>query len=251
MNQKSKFIPSIAVFTVLTIGFLTGAFISAMILATKGFTVERIGLLIVNLGLAAVTVYKIISLSNRETKSGLDAVVNGRHDFIAQWSIPRNLWQEYLMAKLDFDISESNSYGYISSGIIAFIFLVSNVAEFSVTNLVLITIAIFLVTFLVVKLGAIGIARRRYGKFAKTGSGEIHFAKDLVIINGQLTMLNEFGYSLKACSKEEKFGFQLLLFIVETGLGQRKNHRSYFIPIPEGNRDEADTLVKHYASLVG
>lgn len=251
MNTRSRFILNVTVLTVLTIAFLTGAFISALMLATKGYTMERLGLMLVSLGFTAVAVYKIISLNNRETASRIDAVVNDRHDFIAQWDIPSSLWQEYLKAKLHFDISESTSYGYISGGIIAAIFLISNGAEFSVTNLVSIAIAIFLVTFLVVKLGAIGIARKRYGKFAKTGSGEIHFAKDLVIINGQLTMLDEFGYSLKAFSREEKFGFQLLSFIVETGLGHRKNQRSYFIPIPDNYSIEADALVKHYTSLIG
>lgn len=251
MNTRSRFILKVIVLTILTITFLSGAIISAMMLAIKGVTMERLGLMLVSLGFTAVAVYKIISLNNRETASRIDAVVNDRHDFIAQWDIPSSLWQEYLKAKLHFDISESTSYGYISGGIIAVIFLISNATEFSVTNLIIIAIAVFLVTFLVIKLGTVAIARKRYSKFAKSGSGEIHFAKDLVIINGQLTMLDEFGYSLKAFSREEKFGFHLLSFIVETGLGHRKNQRSYFIPIPENYRDEADALVKHYASLIG
>lgn len=223
---------------------------SAMFMSIKGFTNERLGLLIVSLGLAIVTLVKMIRLNNKETKSRIDAVVNDRHDFIVQWTIPEGLWQDYLKKKLKFDISESTSYGYISGGIVALILAFSTAESYELTTVVGIAIGAFLGIFAIVKVGAILVAKKKYKSHSKSTSAEIHFAKNLVIINGRLVMLDDFGYRLKTFRLEEKFDLNLLSFVVETGAGHRKNGHQYFIPIPEGQMEEADRLVALYSALM-
>lgn len=250
MSPKSKFILSIVILTVLLIGFLTGAFISGVFLSIKGFTAERLGLLLVSLGFAGVTLVKIIRLNNKETKSRIDAVVNDRHDFIAQWKIPEGQWHDYLKEKLSFDIKESTSYGYISGGIVAVILAFSVADSYAVTNLVIIGVATFLVVFILVKAGIILVAKRKYGEHIKLSTSEVYFAKELIIINGRLTILSDFGYRLKACKVEEKFETNVLSFVVETGTAHRKNHHQYYIPIPENEYEEASRLVTLYTALI-
>ncbi len=250
MNSKSKFILSIVVLTVLLIGFLTGVFIMSMFMATKGVTTERIGILVINIGLGLIVMTKMIRLNNRETASRIDSVVKDHHEFVALWSIPSDLWHRYLRAKLVFDISESNSYGFISAGIATLIFVITSAASFPLLRLITIGAGMFFFVFIAVKLGSIVIARKRYSRHAQSSEAEIYFAQDLIIINGQLTMLNEFGYRLKAFDLVERFDCHVLSFIVETGLGHRKNQRNYFIPIPDSNKEEAEKLIAYYAGLI-
>ena len=223
---------------------------SAVFMSIKGFTNERLGLLIVSLGLTIVTLVKMIRLNNKETKSRIDAVVNDRHDFIVQWTIPEALWQDYLKKKLKFDISESTSYGYISGGIVAFILAFSTASNYELMTVIGIAIGAFTAIFVIVKMGVILVAKKKYKNHSKSSSAEVHFAKNLVIINGRLVMLDDFGYRLKSFRVEEKFDMNLLAFLVETGAGNRKNGHQYFIPIPEGHMDEADRLVTLYSAIM-
>lgn len=250
MKSKSKFILSIIVLTVLLIGFLAGVFITAMFLSMKGFTAERLGLLLISLGFTGVTLAKMIRLNKREIKSRIDAVVNDRHDFIAQWKIPEGRWKGFLKTKLAFDIRESTAYGYISGGIVALILTLSIASSYPLMIIVSIAVGSFLVIFIMVKIGVIYVAKRKYFKYAKTSGAEIHFAKDLIIINGELVILNDFGYRLKTFQVEEKFDFNLLSFIVETGAGHKKYGHQHFIPIPEKHEAEADRLVTLYSALM-
>lgn len=211
---------------------------------------ERIGALVINLGLSVIVLTKLIRLNNRETKSRIDAVVHDHHEFIAQWSVPSDLWHKYLKAKLMFDVSESNSYGFISAGLATLIFVITTVTSFPINRLIITGVGMFFLVFIAVKLGSIAIARKRYNRHAQSSEAEIYFAQDLIIINGQLTMLNEFGFRLKAFDLVERFDCQVLSFIVETGLGHRKNQRNYFIPIPDSNKEDAEKLLAYYSGLI-
>lgn len=219
-------------------------------MSIKGFTVERLGLMIISLGFTAIAVYKIISLNNRETAARIDAVINDQHEFIAQWTIPESIWHKFLSAKLNFDIKESNAYGYITGGIVALILTFSIANSYSLMRVATIAVVAFIIVFVLVKFGVIWVAKRKFRKHERTSSAEIFFAKDLIIINGQLTILSDFGYRLRVCQVEEKFESKVLRFIVEMGMGHRKNQREYFVPIPENEYAEADRLVSLYGALI-
>ena len=250
MNPKSKFVLSIVVLTVLLIGFSTGIFITAVYIAIEGVNTGRIVMLVVNLVLGTFVLIQMIRLNSQETKSRIAAVVKDYHEFIAYWSIPSDLWHRFLSAKLAFHISESNAYGFISAGLTTLIFVISAAASLTFLKLITIGVSMFLIVLVTVKQASIVSARRRYSKGILSDGAEVHFAKEVIIINGQLTMLNEFGYKLKSFDLIKKFDCDLLSFIIESGIGHRKNQHSYFIPIPEENKGEAQLLLEHYKKLV-
>ncbi len=250
MNSKSRFTLGIIVLTVLLIGFFTVALMMGMFLSIKGFAPERLGFLIISVGLGFVTLRKMISLNKKETRSRVDAVVKDHHEFITEWVIAPSQWKTFVTEKLAFDLKESNGYGYTLGGILGVIsgFVFSN--EYAIEMALLIGAVAFLFFFFVGKYGALVVAKKKFGKLEKLEQGEVHFAKEVIIFNEKLIIVSGFGQTLRSFAKEDRFGMNLLTFTVQTGFGHRRNTSQFMIPIPLGGQDEADKLLNYYASLI-
>ena len=250
MRKVNNYLFSIILCMSLLMGFLGIAIIYAVDIVAQGFTIERLGLIIVSLGIAIVMLVKVVALNRLRNEHKASLVINDYHEFIAKWSVPEELLNRYQKTKLSSRIKMSSVYGYTTGSTLSLalgIFLVNNN---SLLTLIVIVVIAFLVTFITVKQGSICIARKRYYQQLQAKSMEVDFADDLIIINGRLTVFNEAGCRLKRFEIEEKRGFKLLCLIVETGLGQYKGLKEYFIPIPESCSDQANHLMGHYASLV-
>ena len=251
MNSKGKFTVGILVLTVLFIGFLSLVFIMGMFLAMEEFSPERLGLLIISLGLAIITIRKMIEMNRNEVTSRVDAVVNKKHEFICEWTIDVTEWKRFRQEELAEAIKESNSFGLITGLIFGVIVGFVAYSSISIEIAVVSAVVTFCLFFLVGKFGSIGVAKRKFRKYTEAGIGEIHFAKEVIIINGQLVTLDGFGQRLKSFKKEPKFGISAFAFSVETGFGNRKNINDFLIPIPDTKEEEADKLLKYYSGLVG
>ena len=75
MSSKTKFTASIIVLTVLLIGFFTVTVLMTMFLFIKGFSVTRLGFLIIAFGFAIILIRKMIRLNERGIKSNVENVL--------------------------------------------------------------------------------------------------------------------------------------------------------------------------------
>ncbi len=250
MKPKARFVLRIVVCTVLFIGFLAGTFISGIFLYLEGFSSERLGLLVLSLAFSIISLSKIIQFNKEEVRSRIDAVTKGRHDFITEWTISSSLWHKFLKGKLAFDIKESTGYGYVFGGIMAAILAFVLSASFAIVELLMIALGVFVIVFGLTKLVVILIARNKFRKGSQFSQAEIHFAKEVIILNGRLISLSDFGLRVRSVLRENRFGLELISIATETGIGNRKNRFEYHIPIPIGKTDEANELIDYYSTLI-
>ncbi|MCE7996730.1 MAG: hypothetical protein HEP71_32520 [Roseivirga sp.] len=250
MHSKTRFQLSIVVLTVVLIGALTGAFMSGMFLFLDEFSVSLVLVMLICLGLASWCLFKMIQLNRTEVKSRIGDAVDDYHEFMDKWTIESVQWKEFLRARLDFDKGESKGYGYALGGMLTFLVALIGFARLEIQLLIPVLIGIFLLFFALGKWGALVNARSKFKRQLAFDEGQVHFAEKLVVLNGQLIMLEDFGVSLKAFQAEERFGMKVLLFKVETGYANRKSHSQFFIPVPAGKEESAERLVNHYSALM-
>ena len=149
-----------------------------------------------------------------------------------------------------FDIKESNGYGYTIGGVLAVIIALVSYSSWPVDMVLVMALGTFLLFFLAGEFGALATAKKRFRKHSSLNVGEVHFAKEVIIFNGQLIMLSDYGQKLKYFSKEERFGMNQFTFIVQSGFGNKKNTNRFMIPIPTNREQEADKLFNYYSGLV-
>lgn len=250
MSSKTRFQLSIVVLTVALIGALTGAFMSGMFLFLDEFRVSLLLVMLLCLGLAIGCLVKMVQLNRTEVKSRVSDAVDEYHEFIDKWTIEPVQWREFLRARLDFDKGESKGYGYALGGILAFIVALIGFDDLEVQLLIPVLIGTFLLFFVLGKWGALMAARRKFKRQSAFNEGQVHFAEKLVVLNGQLIMLQDFGVSLKAFQAEQRFGMKVLFFKVQTGYANRKSHVQFFIPVPTGKEEGIERLVNHYTGLI-
>lgn len=250
MNAKSRFQLSIAGLTVVLIGGLSGAFISGIFLFLEGVDVQRIMTMAFSLGVGVWALLRMIRLNQKEINTRVDEAVNDYHEFIDKWTIETGQWEKFLKARWDFDRKESNGYGYTVGGVLTFVVAVVGCGNLEIGILVPVLIASFLLFFMLGKWGSILGARRRFEKQSAFSKAEVHFAEKLIVLNGGLIMLEDFGVRLKSFEVQERFKMSVFSFKVETGYGNRKSHSQFFIPIPERKEVDKERLVNHYEGLI-
>lgn len=250
MSSKIRFQLSIVVLTVVLIGTLTGAFMSGIFLYLDEFRVSLLLVMLLCLGLAIGCMFKMVQLNRTEVKSRISDAVNEYHEFIDKWTIEPVQWKEFLRARLDFDKGESNGYGYTIGGVLAFLVALIGFANLEISLLILVLIGSFLLFFILGKWGSLLAARRRFEKQSAFEEAQVHFAEKLVVLNGELIMLEDFGVSLKVFTTEERFGMKVLFLKVQRGYANRKSHSHFFVPVPAGKQENAEKLVNHYTGLI-
>lgn len=250
MNAKKRFQLSIAGLTVVFIAGLSGAFISGMFLFLKGWDVQRIIIMVFSLGLGIWALLRMIRLNQKEINTRIDGAVNGYHEFIDKWTIGPGQWKQFLKERWDFDRKESNGYGYTVGGVLTFVIAVVGWSTLEAGILVPVLVGSFLIFFALGKWGSIIGARRRFEKQSAFSEGEAHFAEKLIVLNGDLIMLEGFGMRLKSFEVQERFRMTVFSFKVESGYGNRKSYSQFFIPIPERKEADKQRLVKHYERLI-
>lgn len=249
MNSKSRFQLSIAGLTVLMIAALTGTFISGMYLFLEAVTVLRVLVMLICLGLGSRALFLMIKLNRREVRERVDSAVNHYHEYIAQWTVDADQWSRFLQGRFAFDKSESNGYGYAVAGVFTFLIALIGFSALQTGALVVVLTGSFLVFFLVGKWGSMLGARRRLSRESAFSEGQVHFAEKLVVYNGRLIMLEDFGTKLISFELEHRFGMAVLSLRVETGFGNRRSQSRFFLPVPQGKEQEGEKLVRHYAIL--
>ncbi|GAB5524454.1 MAG: hypothetical protein Roseis2KO_23260 [Roseivirga sp.] len=229
------------------IAALSGAFISGMYLFLEAVNVLTVLVMLTCLGLGTWALFRMIRLNRREVRARVDSAVNHYHEYIAQWTVEAEQWRRFLQGRFALDKRESNGYGYALAGVFTFLIALLSFSALRTGMLMAVLIASFLVFFLVGKWGSMLGARRRLSRESAFGEGQVHFAEKLVVYNGRLIMLEDFGTKLMSFELEDRFGMDVLSFRVETGFGSRRSQSRFLIPIPYGKEEMGEKLVRHYA----
>jgi hypothetical protein len=251
LNSKRQFQLNIAGLTVLMIAALTGAFISGMYLFLEATTLIRVLIMMICLGFGAWALFRMIKLNRVEVTARIDSAVNNYHEYIAQWTVEADQWSRFLRGRFTFDKSESNGYGYAVAGVFTFLIAIIGFSALQTGVLMAYLIVSFLAFFLVGKWGSMLCARRKLTRESAFGEGQVHFAKKLVVYNGRLIMLEDFGTKLISFELEHRFDMAVLSFRVETGFGNRRSQSRFFVPVPQGREQEVEKLLHHYTILTG
>ncbi len=232
------------------IAALTGAFMSGMYLFMEGVNELRVLVMLTCLGLGTRALFRMIRLNKREVRARIESAVTDYHEYIAQWTVDTEQWSRFLQGRFALDKSESNGYGYTVAGVFTFLIGLIGFSALQTRVLVAVLIVSLLVFFLMGKWGSVLVARRRLARESAFSEGQVHFAEKLVVYNGCLIMLEDFGVKLISFEREHRFGMAMLSFRVETGFGNRRSRSRFFVPIPQGKEKEAEKLVRHYAVLI-
>ncbi len=250
MGSKSHFQLSILGLTVAMIAGLAGAFIGGISLFLDGAEPVRIAGLLLGLFIGVGSLLKMIRLNQQEVKDRVDQAENEYHEFMDRWKIEPEQWGRFLEERLKYEQSESKGYGYAAGGVFTFLIALIGFSFFDPLRLILILIGAFLFFFLLGKWGSLFSARRRFEREGALTQSYAHFAERLIILNGKLIMLEDFGVKLRSFELLERFGMRVLSFNVETGFGNRRSNAQYTIPVPEGKEEDSEKLVRHYAGLI-
>lgn len=250
MGPKSRFQLNILGLTLVMIAGLTGAFMSGMYLFLDGVTPVRIVALILGLSIGVVALLRMMKLNQEEVKGRIDKAEEEYHEFMDRWTIGPQQWSQFVQERLKHDKGESNGYGYATGGVFTFLTALIGFSFFKPEVLMVVLAGTFLFFFHLGKWAHLLGARRRFERDSGLTQSYAHFAEKLVVLNGQLIMIDDFGVRLKSFELLERFGMKILSFKVETGLGNRRSQTQYSIPVPEGKETAGEELVGHYAGLI-
>lgn len=250
MNSRTRFQLSIAGLTVLLIAGLSGTFIMGVLLSLEGFQVSYFIIALVSLGLGIGALRQMLRVNKKEIAARTDAAVNEYHEFIDKWSVSAEQWTGFVEKRLIHDRKESNGYGYVVAGLLTFIVAMSAFSLLSQNEIFVVLPSTLVLGFLLGKWGTLLYARRRFEKDKNLGKAEVHFAEKLIVLNGKLIMLDDFGIRLKSFQLQSFFEMQIIAFKTETGFGNRKSHKTYMIPVPEDKLVATKELVALYQRLI-
>lgn len=250
MNPKNRFQLSIVGLTVVLIGGLTGAFMNGMFLFLDHISVLRVLAMLISLAIGLLALWKMIALNRKEIKTRVDGAVNDYHEYIDRWIIEPEQWKQFLKQRFAFDQSESRGYGYAAAGVFTFLIALIGSSVLSMEVLLAVLAGSFLFFFVLGKWGSLVRAKRRFRMGSAFTEAQVHFAEKLIVFNGQLIMLSDFGVKLKSFQIEHRFGMTILSLKIETGFGQRQSFSSFLIPVPNGKEGIGEILISHYRSLI-
>ena len=251
MTRKNRFTMSIVVLTILLIGFLTVVFMMGVFLSLKGFSSERLGLLVISIGLGAIVVRKMVIMNREETRARIKDVVDDKYDFIQEWNIEAPQWRDFIDKQLEFEMKDSINNGLVLGLIVGLIAGFISSSQLEILQALILGGSAFLLFFIIGKYGSVAIAKSKFKKYAQTESGQVHFAKEVIVLNNQLMILDDFGTRLISFKKENRFDMEVFSFTVQMGIGHRKTSRLYTVPIPSDKSEEAERLCQYYSGMAG
>ena len=251
MKAKSQFVLNVTLFTLGLIGGLSLAIVMAVIMMVdEAWDASRLALLVLGSVITVLSSIRIIKLNKKEEERRVDLAVNQHFEFITGWTVAPDLWGGFLKGRLERDRKEARYAGIA----VAFLFgLIATLMSFQglpLSEAIFVSVGAIVLGYFVGVAGARKTARSRFVKDQLLEQAEVHFAKDLIVMNGQLIQLKDLGIRPVGVNLEKCFGLDTLLLKVETGLGNRKSTKNHWIPVPPDRLEEANRLCQHYASLI-
>ena len=251
MKPKARFTLSIIGLTVLLIGGLTLAFMMGVMMAVdEQLDAERTLLLLIGLAVAGFSLAQIFKANRAEEERRVEAVVEEQHEFIAHWEVAGQPWRTFIEQRLFWEKKEARGSGIAIGLVLAVVAALITFPNMPLTEAGLITLAAFLLGYVLGLLGTRKAAMNRFQHDSAFDKAEVFFAKQLIVLNGKLIQVSDFGVRPLEVKLEEKFGMTVLVLKIQTGWGNRKSVKWHQIPVPTEELSVAENMCRHYSLLL-
>lgn len=251
MKPKTQFTLNIVGLTVLLIGGLTLAIMMGVMMAVDELpSTERIILLLLGLAIAGFCLARIFKLNKAEENRRVGKVVNEQHEFVAHWEIAPLVWRSFVDQRLIWEKKEANGTGLAFGIVLAVVAGLITIPNQPLLEAGAITGGVFLIGYVLGLLGTRKTAMNRFHQDTAFEGCEVFFAEKLIVVNGRLVQVSDFGVRPLEVRLEEKFGMTVLTLKIQTGWGNRKSVKWHQIPVPEGEVEKANAMCRQYTSLI-
>ena len=178
-------------------------------------------------------------------------VVDETTRFIAQWTVPQDLWQRYSQYVYR-DSLKSARFAAIAMAVMGTVIaLLITLPSMALTDsLGIAGIAAGGAFILVIGIGSL-TAQNTLSKNRNMSGADIQFAPNLIVRNGMLIRIEGMGVWLRHFELTEEENIWLLRFSVKNGYASgSKGLRHYTFPVPAAQRATIARLKQQYESLL-
>jgi len=251
MKAKTSFIFKVVLLTMTLIGGLSLALIMGIMMAVdEVMDLQRVLLLLFGLLITISSFIYLIKSNRVEEKRRVDETVNESYQYIGQWVIPTTQWGAFLAEKLNWQQRDAKNWGWTLGATLGVITAFIALQNYEVIKAVIISFSVFTTGFIVGLLGARKVARNNFNRDRQFSRGEVYFAEHLMVFNGRLIQVKDFGVRPVAISLERQFGQLVLAFKIQVGLGNRKSVKQHWVAVPQDHMQLAEEMCAHYQSLI-
>ena len=251
MKAKTRFTFNIIGLTVLLIGSLTLAIMMGVMMAVdEQLDTERTILLLIGLALGGFSIAWILKMNRAEEERRVGAVVEEQHEFMAHWEVASQPWRTFVDQRLFWEKKEARGSGIAIGIVLAVVAGLITLPNMPILEAGPITLAVFLLGYILGLLGTRKAAMNRFQHDSAFDKAEVFFAKQLIVLNGKLIQVSDFGVRPLEVKLEEKFGMTVLVLKIQTGWGNRKSVKRHQIPVPTEELSVAENMCRHYSLLL-
>lgn len=251
MKAKTSFTLKVVLLTLTLIGGLSLALMMGVMMSVdEVMDLQRAFLLLFGLLITVFSFIYLIKANRVEEKRRVDETVNESYEYIGQWVISSKQWSAFLAEKLTWQQRDAKNWGWTLGATLGVITALIAFQNYEVIKAVIISISVFAIGFIVGLLGARKVARNNFNRDRQFSCGEVYFAEHLMVFNGRLIQVKDFGVRPVAISLERQFGQLVLALKIQVGLGNRKSVKQHWVAVPEDHKQLAEEMCTHYQSLI-
>ncbi len=251
MKPKSKFVIQVIWLTLMMIGGLSLAFIMIMIMAVeKEIAPDRLMLALLGIVAGVFALLYVLKINKSEESRRVDEAVNQHHEYIAYWKIDAALWKAFINERLKGALKETRATGIAIALLLGGVGALVGLSHLPLVQTGLLAMALAMLGFLIGYFGARKAAKDRFRKDAIFENGEVFFAKSLMVLNGQLIQVKDFGVRPLEVKLDTLGDFRVLSLKIQTGLANRRSVKQHQVPVPPEQIDSAGEICAHYNNLI-
>ena len=251
MKPKSKFVINVIWLTLMMIGGLSLAFIMIMIMAVeKELAPDRLMLALLGIVAGVFALLYILKINKSEESRRVDEAVNQHHEYIAHWKIDAILWKAFINERLKGELEENRTTGIAIALLLGVVGGLIGLSHLPMVETGLLAMVLAMLGFLIGHFGARKAAKDRFRKDTIFENGEIFFAKSLMVLNGQLIQVKDFGVRPLEVKLNMLGEVHVLSLKIQTGLANRKSVKQHQVPVPSEQLDIAGEICAHYSNLI-
>lgn len=251
MKPKTQFALLITLLTITMIGSATLVILMGIMMSMKRYgNGLRVFWLVLGILGTVVSLRALLKANRKEEDRRVSQVADEHHEYMAHWTIPPDLWNQFLDVRLIWQHKGAKVSGWTLGIVLGLVAASITFQNLVLAEAFLFTFGVVLVGYVAGLYGALKMAHNLYKKDQLFENSEVYFARDLLVFNGRLIQLKDFGVRPVEVKLREDHGLTLLAIKVQTGLGNRKSVKQHWIVVPGIHLEEAKKLCEHYASLV-
>jgi uncharacterized membrane protein YciS (DUF1049 family) len=249
-NENTSFIIKIVALILMAISAFAGIIISSIILATKGYDIIYLSILVLSIFTGYLLLKTGPKVAEAHSASKIEKIKSGSIQKITEWHIEKAEWSKFIAWKQLDNTARVKSMAIWSTVIAVAVFTYMAYGEFDWLTLAIIVICGALVLGAVMG-GMIHLGNKfQLQKISNSEVGQIIFTEKNILMNNLIINFNEMGMKLKYIEATTIDDWELVKVTIETGFGDRTNTHDFNIPIPTGKEQEAEKVIQFYKKLI-